>query len=194
MSKAQYTKAGAIIDGKQTSVALSNVARIGHATLLEDEENGFEQIVYYQAGIGADQELTILQSGLESASGKGLISNIRTAYGFICENYDYDDEIYITGFSRGAYTARSVAGLIGKCGLLTKSGLKLFYEAFEYYQLTNKYKEQHRDCPVSEAVSQCDHVSLSTMSTLMSLYRLRQVQPDSISQTLALRGRSKFAR
>ena len=145
------------------------MARIGRATLLEDEENGFEQVVYYQAGIGADAEETILQKGLSSGMGVGLVSNIRSAYGFICNNYDFGDEIYITGFSRGAYTARSVAGLIGKVGLLTKTGLKLFYESFEYYQFSNKYKNEHRDCPVSEAVSPSRTLGTYYYNTMTSL-------------------------
>ena len=120
---------------------------------MEDEENGFEQVVYYEAGVGADAEETLVQRYVSMGSGLGLVSNIRSAYAFICNNYDYGDEIYITGFSRGAYTARSVAGLIGKVGLLTKTGLESFYESFEYYQFSNKYKDKHRDCPVSEAVS-----------------------------------------
>lgn len=110
-------------------------------------------MVYYQSGIGGKDELSILQKGFESGFGAGLISNIRDAYGFICNNYDYDDEIYITGFSRGAYTARSVAGLIGKVGILTQSGLKLFYEAFDYYRSSNKEKGKPLECPVTEEVS-----------------------------------------
>ncbi|KAI4220853.1 MAG: hypothetical protein L6R36_007317, partial [Xanthoria steineri] len=148
--QAQYTTAGVTVDGNKTSPAVSNVARIGRATLLEDVENGFEQVVYYQSGIGGKDELSILQKGFESGFGAGLISNIRDAYGFICNNYDYDDEIYITGFSRGAYTARSVAGLIGKVGILTQSGLKLFYEAFDYYRSSNKEKGKPLECPVTE--------------------------------------------
>ncbi|KAL8766373.1 MAG: hypothetical protein Q9209_006843 [Squamulea sp. 1 TL-2023] len=140
-----------MVDGKISSTAVSNVARIGRATLLEDEENSFEQIVYYQAGIGADAELGVFQSGHENISGTMVLSNIRTAYGFICNNYDYGDEIYITGFSRGAYIARSVAGLVGKVGILTKKGLELFYEAFDYYMHQNAYKDKKADCPVSEA-------------------------------------------
>ncbi|KAL8783074.1 MAG: hypothetical protein Q9213_004886 [Squamulea squamosa] len=149
--QAQYTKEGEIVDGKISSTAVSNVARIGRATLLEDEENGFEQVVYYQAGIGADAELSIFQSGRENISGAMVLSNIRSAYGFICNNYDYGDEIYITGFSRGAYIARSVAGLLGKVGILTKKGLELFYEAFDYYTNVNAYKDKKASCPVSEA-------------------------------------------
>lgn len=109
-------------------------------------------MVYYQTGIGAGAEESLTQKVLEGGLGKGLISNIREAYAFLCNNYDYGDEIYITGFSRGAYTARSVAGMIGKCGILTKPGLEKFYEAFEYYQFTNKYKDQQKPRPVSEQV------------------------------------------
>ena len=42
---------------------------------------------------------------------------------FICNNYSTDDEIFLFGFSRGAFTARSIAGLIAGVGLLTKAGL-----------------------------------------------------------------------
>ncbi|KAL8726310.1 MAG: hypothetical protein Q9166_006788 [cf. Caloplaca sp. 2 TL-2023] len=149
--QAQYTREGEIVGGKISSKAVSNVARIGRATLLEDEENGFEQVVYYQAGIGADAELGLFQSGREKIFGTTVLSSIRTAYGFICNNYDYGDEIYITGFSRGAYIARSVAGLLGKVGILTKKGLELFYEAFDYYMHQNAYKDKKAECPVSEA-------------------------------------------
>ena len=105
--------------------------------------------MYYLAGVGADAQTAGIS---ESTSGVGVVSKIREAYGFLCSNYDYGDEIYITGFSRGAYTARSVAGLMGKCGILTKTGLEKFYEAFEYYQFSNKYKEKNLPCPVSEEV------------------------------------------
>lgn len=124
------------------------MARIGRAALLEDEESGFEQVVYYQAGVGGEAGLTLSQQAKENLWGAGLVSNVREAYGFICNNYDYGDEIYITGFSRGAFTARSVAGLIGKIGILTKRGLDLFYEAFEYYES----KVPIEKCPVSEKV------------------------------------------
>lgn len=47
------------------------------------------------------------------------------------QNYENGDEIILTGFSRGAFTARSVAGLISDIGLLTKHGLGAFYPIFE---------------------------------------------------------------
>ncbi|KAL8831519.1 MAG: hypothetical protein Q9191_000828 [Dirinaria sp. TL-2023a] len=100
------------IDGKATSVPVSNVARIGRATLLEDVENNIEQVVYYQTGLAARAELGLAQSLRDGGYGQGLVSNVREAYGFLCNNYDYGDEIFITGFSRGAFTARSVAAFI----------------------------------------------------------------------------------
>ena len=86
--------------------------------------------------------------------GVGVTSNVRNAYGFLCNNYDYGDEIYITGFSRGAYTARSVAGLVGRCGILTKKGLELFYEVYNWYFTYYDFTDEKRaPCPVSEEVS-----------------------------------------
>lgn len=120
---------------------------------MEDEEESYEQVVYYQAGVGGEAGLSWTQKAQEDLLGKGLVSNVREAYGFICNNYDYGDQIYITGFSRGAFTARSVAGLIGKVGILTKRGLDRFYEAFEYYEFNKEWLQKKGKCPVSEEAS-----------------------------------------
>ena len=57
--------------------------------------------------------------------------SIRTAYSFLCANYVDGDEIILIGFSRGAFTARSVAGMIGDIGLLTRLGMEFFYPIFK---------------------------------------------------------------
>ena len=136
-----------------TSSPVSNIARIGRATVCDDHATEFQQIVYYLAGVGASSEDSVIAQGYQSFTGTGLLQNVREAYGFLCNNYDYDDEIYITGFSRGAFTARSIAGLVGKVGILTKKGLDLFYEAFDYYENNEKWRTHGNPCPVSEAVS-----------------------------------------
>lgn len=67
----------------------------------------------------------------------GLSSNIRSSYGFLAHNYDPNpgDEIFFFGFSRGAFTARSIAGLVTKLGLLTKRGMDYFPEVYdEFYR------------------------------------------------------------
>ena len=60
-------------------------------------------------------------------------NNVREAYGFIADNYRPGDEIFLFGFSRGAYTARSLAGLIGRVGVLQKYEMERFIDVWEYY-------------------------------------------------------------
>jgi hypothetical protein len=68
-------------------------------------------------------------------SGAGLSANVRAAYAFVAENYDEGDELYFFGFSRGAYTARAVAGLVADMGLLTPRGLDNFSTVYsDYYK------------------------------------------------------------
>jgi uncharacterized protein (DUF2235 family) len=57
-----------------------------------------------------------LRPGLKGLLGS-VDDNIRSAYQFIAQNYVPGDEIYLFGFSRGAFTARSLAGLITACGI-----------------------------------------------------------------------------
>ncbi|MBO0844704.1 MAG: DUF2235 domain-containing protein [Nocardioides sp.] len=68
--------------------------------------------------------------------GCGVFSNVRAGYRFLALNYEPGDEIFLFGFSRGAYTARSIAGIIGTTGLLTRKSLVLGYlgEALERYK------------------------------------------------------------
>ena len=66
---------------------------------------------------------------------EGLKENVLAAYCFICHNYDCEeDEIYLLGFSRGAYTARCIAHLINDLGLLTKSGLFKLLPLFDLWK------------------------------------------------------------
>jgi uncharacterized protein (DUF2235 family) len=64
----------------------------------------------------------------------GLAEHIREAYSFICNNYDPGDEIFLIGFSRGAFTARTIGTLIGAIGLLNRQGLVYFYQIFQDWQ------------------------------------------------------------
>jgi uncharacterized protein (DUF2235 family) len=79
---------------------------------------------------------------LGGAIGAGLAENIREAYSFIANNWAPGDEIFLLGFSRGAYTARSVADLIGVVGLLTKAGMADFFVIFKDYQ--NSWDPEYR--------------------------------------------------
>lgn len=106
----------------------SNVSRIGWA-IKDTSRDGIPQVVVYQAGVGSTGGRVSRTIG--GATGAGLKENVREAYSYIAINWRPGDEIFLIGFSRGAYTARSVAGLIGELGLLTRQGLPYFSVIFE---------------------------------------------------------------
>jgi len=115
----------------------TNVVKIAQAVMTKDQ-SGDEQIVYYDEGVGAEggvgpltREVTAVVGG---ALGRGIDKNIQDAYRFLVMNYEDGDEIYLFGFSRGAYTVRSLAGLIGKSGLLAREHIRWISEAYEYYR------------------------------------------------------------
>lgn len=94
----------------------TNVVRT-HEAVLPRDPAGVEQRSFYVAGVGTKPWERVLGG----AFGFGLSDNVKEAYTFIVEHFDPGDEIYLTGFSRGAYTARSAAGLVRKAGVLRRS-------------------------------------------------------------------------
>ncbi|KAF2138103.1 uncharacterized protein K452DRAFT_301472 [Aplosporella prunicola CBS 121167] len=117
----------------------SNVTRIGRAILAEDSQH-HPQVVYYQAGVGTGFSWT--EQIVGGGTGEGLAENIREAYSFLANNYSEGDSIFLIGFSRGAFTARSISGLIGGVGLLEKHALPVFYDVFKDWEHTGA-KDYH---------------------------------------------------
>src|SRR5215469_572021 len=78
-----------------------------------------DQVPYYDDGVGSDG--CLIQKLTGGAFGFGLYQKIKDGYTKLAHAYEKDDQIYIFGFSRGAYTARSLAGMIAVCGLPTKN-------------------------------------------------------------------------
>jgi uncharacterized protein (DUF2235 family) len=76
--------------------------------------SGDEVVLYYDQGVGTDWFSRIVGG----AAGVGLSENVREAYHFLGHTFARDTEIYVFGFSRGAYTARSLCGFIKSAGLL----------------------------------------------------------------------------
>jgi len=124
----------------------SNVSRITWG-MKNTSRDGIPQVVYYQAGVGSTGGSISRFFG--GAVGAGLKENVREAYSYLSINYRAGDEIFLLGFSRGAYTARAVGGMIGDLGLLTKEGLMFFPEIYEDYQHRNdtRYVSKFRDIP-----------------------------------------------
>lgn len=106
----------------------SNVTRISRA-LRRVSLDGTPQIIYYHSGVGTGSStLDTISGGL---LGTGISENIREVYSFIATNYTPGDEIILIGFSRGAFTVRSVASMIRDIGLLTRTGMNYFYPIFK---------------------------------------------------------------
>jgi uncharacterized protein (DUF2235 family) len=99
------------------------------------------QIVYYHPGVGTGNRIDKMLGG---ALGIGVAQNVRDAYAFLVNNYEPDDEIFLFGFSRGAFTARVLSGLIRVLGLLSKWEMGSFPDAWSYYRLSDQERDAHR--------------------------------------------------
>jgi uncharacterized protein (DUF2235 family) len=110
--------------------ASTNVVKLARGT-KPVASDGTDQIVYYHVGVGTGEGTDKITGG---AFGEGLDGNVRDCYRFLAQNYNDDDELYFFGFSRGAYTVRSLAGFIRNAGLLNRGRLNLETEAYEMYR------------------------------------------------------------
>ncbi len=96
--------------GPSATVTDTNVRKLYMALV-----NGDTQLKYYDSGVGTDG--TPLDHLTGGAMGEGLFQKVQDCYAFLSNVYDPGDKIYLFGFSRGAFTARSVAGMIAGFGV-----------------------------------------------------------------------------
>ena len=106
----------------------TNVLRVARAVSPQDK-GGVQQVVFYDWGVGSYHAR--IRGGVW---GIGLQKNIQDCYRFIVQNYDEEDELFLFGFSRGAYTVRALAGFLNKCGILGRDRADDIPEAFKYYK------------------------------------------------------------
>lgn len=109
--------------------APTNVVKFCRA-VAEKDANGQSQIRYYNPGVGTK----FFQRVLGGMFGMGLSDNVKDAYRFLCQKYRSGDRVFLIGFSRGAYTARSLAGLISRFGILRPEFLPLVDDAYALYR------------------------------------------------------------
>ena len=108
----------------------TNVLKVACRT-KKHRTDGSLQIVYYDQGVGTGNAFDRATGG---AFGEGLEANINDAYRFLVANYEPGDLIYLFGFSRGAFTARSIAGMIRRCGILRREKVRMYPKAKETYK------------------------------------------------------------
>jgi Uncharacterized alpha/beta hydrolase domain (DUF2235) len=99
------------------------------------KDGGLENVILYERGVGTGGFFNNLKGG---AFGAGLSNNVRRAYTFLAQNYEPDDQIYIFGFSRGSYTARSLVGCLSAVGLLRREkcdagAVSMMWELYRTY-------------------------------------------------------------
>jgi uncharacterized protein (DUF2235 family) len=109
----------------------TNVVKMANA-LCPASADGTLQLLYYDTGIGSEGDL--LQRVYDGATGTGITNKILQAYRFIINNYEKSDELFLFGFSRGAFTVRSISGLIRNSGILKIENLDLVQRAYSIYR------------------------------------------------------------
>ncbi len=92
------------------------------------------QVALYDDGVGADGIWAVRVA--EGATGAGLELKLRDGYQFVSEQYETGDRIFLFGFSRGAFTARSLGGMLTRCGVPAKSRQNEIFasHAFDVYR------------------------------------------------------------
>lgn len=130
------------LDGtnNEPETGTTNVARIFEVAVKDDE-----QLVYYDPGVGtmgARGAFTPAGRALSRAAGLvagfGIKDNLEEAYTFLMRHYRRGDRIFVFGFSRGAYTARALTGMLRTVGLLRPGAENLVPYAVKLYARSGK--------------------------------------------------------
>lgn len=103
-----------LIDGTFASLMEGRHSSIGHIYRLLRRRRGADLRIHYAAG----QEWEAWRSARDLAMGSRLVDHITDAYGWLASAYRPGDEVFLMGYSRGAFAVRSLAGLIGRVGLV----------------------------------------------------------------------------
>jgi len=126
------------LDGTNNEYAATNTNVVKLYEMLDRTRP--DQIAYYQPGIGTiappgvwDKATRWLITRLDLAVAWLLEEHVTDAYRFLMRYYQKDDDIYLFGFSRGAYTARVLAGMLYKVGLLSAGNEELIPFAWDMY-------------------------------------------------------------
>ncbi|VAW74068.1 Peptidoglycan binding domain protein [hydrothermal vent metagenome] len=110
----------------------TNVLKLARAIKPVGTDQAPQQI-FYDWGIGSYYAKV---SG--GTTGKGIDKNIMDDYRYIVQNYAPGDELFLFGFSRGAYTVRALCGMINNIGILKRADAKLIQQGFDHYKKSGK--------------------------------------------------------
>lgn len=129
----------------------TNVIKLAYRIAKRD--GAIPQVVFYDQGVGTGNVLDRTTGG---AFGAGLEDNILDAYRFLIANYEKGDELFFFGFSRGAFTARSLSGMVRNCGILRRESIRQYKDAINLYMSPSP--DHHPDAEASIAFKEAHSV------------------------------------
>lgn len=150
---------------------LTNVVRLFRAI----ERQSDQQIAYYDPGVG-----TFGKKLAGKAFGVGITQNIQEAYAYLMNNFVEGDRVFLFGFSRGAFTARSLSGMLYRCGLLPRRSENLISYASNLYQTGDDETAARFKRTFAR---ECKPLVLGLWDTVGSLWRYttKRFQSDAMS-------------
>lgn len=127
-------------DEAEDETTLTNVVKL-HRAACTAGGDGVTQLNHYEQGIGTKpnergvpEALHDAKNFVEGAMGVGVDDRIQGAYRFVCENFEPGDHIFAFGFSRGAFEARSLVGLITAMGILRVNAMERLPDIWQAYR------------------------------------------------------------
>jgi uncharacterized protein (DUF2235 family) len=161
--------------GNDTNIAKldPNYAGAGTPLIKAVSSSGMLQKAFYHKGVGAESDL--VKRLLGGAIGLGLKKIIQDAYQTVVSNYEPGDEIYISGFSRGAYAARALAGLIGASGIQRSTNQQGFDIAWDHYRLDPAVRAGTKTASTGEAKTINDFNNASAQNAFHADNRIKCV-------------------
>ncbi|MBA2560640.1 MAG: DUF2235 domain-containing protein [Propionibacteriales bacterium] len=148
------------LDGTRNQIGAGRSTNPAKVFQMLDLDTPSEQMAYYDPGVGTLPAATVrgklAQWGSQVAQmafGFGMKANMTQAYTWLMRNYRPDDKVYIFGFSRGAYTARALVGLLARPGLLRSGSDNLVEYAVKEY-IKRRPASGADDEPPSDEVKQ----------------------------------------
>jgi uncharacterized protein (DUF2235 family) len=147
-------------------------------SVLPIASDGTAQAIFYDEGVGT-RKGEKLSGGL---LGHGIVQNLGDAYRFLIFNHTPGDEIYVFGFSRGAYTARSFAGLLSTCGLLRRGDAAKVTDAILLYQQRRANDAAFDDRMMAFRRQYCPHLCVSDKEDLWRSQNIPDYKVGSVPQ------------
>jgi uncharacterized protein (DUF2235 family) len=173
---------------------ISSMEREDEKTLLDNGSNTL-QVAKYLHGVGDSGNPIIKVLG--GVVGAGIISRIVRGYTFISRNYDPGDRIFIVGFSRGAYTARALGGMIAKDGLLNyaKLNIRNKEDAYRYgCYVWASYRENNPANKTSAAINGLwrSVISIGTILHTEQMHRDVEIEGIAVWDTVGSMGLPEY--